>query len=651
MVQSYNFIRNKCVFLQKIFTKMTKRYYNLIIYLLVCACAWANQPFKAVLTSRGSETLILSLKGEVEEGWHVNADLEIEESNGIVSRGELQKIREGHYIQMLRITGENYGVKGYFRYVMCDDEKCMAPEYVEFEYEGKGVKKDEKKEKELEKEKKAAEETAAVQPVKDDTIAMQPAIAQQSDSVLIFSPLWKPVISELKAFEKENNQESNNGLLGIIFIGFIGGLLALFTPCVWPIIPLTVSFFLKRQGGLRSSLLFGGSIVVMFVILGLLVTFIFGANAMNAVSTSAVFNISCFILLVIFGLSLLGLFELKLPMKWGNSLDEMAEKTSGLISISLMALTLVVVSFSCTAPVIGLLLVEVATHGSLLAPIVGMTSFAMALALPFTIFAFFPQLLSRMPRSGSWMTDIKVVLGVLELAFSLKFLSVADQSYGWNILSSDAMLTIWLLLAIGTAGYFAFQMRQKSSLRAMIPHLPLSVCTLVLAALLGNSLATDNKTLFSAFLPVDSESKYTADGVARHFRDYDEGMEYARQHNMPVFLDFTGFGCVNCRKMEGAVFSDERVKQVLEHNFVIIELYVDDRTALPQRLHAKINGKERTLRTVGDKWSLLESYKFGMQSQPFYVILNPNTGKPLTYSYAYDEDIDRFLEFLSVNKK
>ncbi|MBQ0073832.1 MAG: thioredoxin family protein [Prevotella sp.] len=603
-------------------------------------------PFIATVVDKGSGILVVTLEGELQEGWHANVDFELEKASGVEKRGDLEKIREGLYSQQLAITGEKYYVAGFFRYTLCDDQMCLTPEYAEFKHTGvyAAIAKENTEDKK--------EEVAKVDTVRPEKESVQ--VDGLHDGSFLSSLLWAPVKDDLRRLSDKDIDAWFStaptravGLWNIIFLGFIGGLLALFTPCVWPIIPLTISFFLKRKGGKRNALLFGGSIVALFVLLGLLVTIVFGENAMNTLSTSAVFNIICFIILVLFGLSLLGLFELKLPMKWGNSLDSMATKTTGLVSILLMALTLVVVSFSCTAPVIGLLLVEVATHGNMLAPILGMTSFALALALPFTVFALFPRWMNRMPRSGAWMNMVKVVLGILEIAFALKFLSIADQAYGWGILPPTAFLVIWAILFGGMAVFLAFSAKKKVW-KAVLFTLPFA-----LTVYLVQGIFTHETSFVSAFMPVDM-SAYDKTGAESgnddtpSFLDYEEGMDYAKQHKKLVFLDFTGYGCVNCRKMEGSVFKDARVQALLKERYVMIHLYVDDRTPLEKNEVVQLYNKQRILRTIGDKWSLLESYKFGASSQPYYVILYPETAKPVTYPYAYDEDVEKFLNFLNL---
>ena len=440
----------------------------------------------------------------------------------------------------------------------------------------------------------------------------------------------------------------------IFITGFAGGLLALFTPCVWPIIPMTVSFFLKRskdkKKGIRDAWTYGASIVVIYVTLGLAITLIFGASALNALSTNAVFNILFCLMLVVFAASFFGAFEITLPSKWSTAVDSKAEATSGLLSIFLMAFTLSLVSFSCTGPIIGFLLVQVSTTGSVVAPAIGMLGFAIALALPFTLFALFPSWLKSMPKSGGWMNIIKVTLGFLELAFALKFLSVADLAYGWRILDRETFLALWIvifaLLGLYLLGKIRFPHDDEDT-KTSVPAFFIALVSLAFAVYMIPGLWGAPLKAVSAFAPpmkTQDFNLYTKEVHAK-FDDFDAGMEYARQQGKPVMIDFTGYGCVNCRKMELAVWIDPKVSSIIENDYVLISLYVDDKKPLPAPITITENGTERTLRTIGDKWSYLQRIKFGSNAQPFYVLLD-NEGKPLNKSYAYDEDIDKYVEFL-----
>jgi thiol:disulfide interchange protein DsbD len=440
----------------------------------------------------------------------------------------------------------------------------------------------------------------------------------------------------------------------IFFTGLLGGFLALFTPCVWPIIPMTVSFFLKRakdkKKGIRDACTYGVSIVVIYVALGLIITALFGASALNALSTNAVFNILFFLMLVIFAASFFGAFEIRLPAKWGDAVDSKAEATTGLISIFLMAFTLSLVSFSCTGPIIGFLLVEVSTTGSILAPTIGMLGFAVALALPFTLFALFPSWLKSMPKSGGWMNVIKVTLGFLELAFALKFLSVADLAYGWRLLDRETFLALWIvifgLLGLYLLGKIKFP-HDDDDTHVSVPRFFMALASLAFAVYMVPGLWGAPLKAVSAFAPPMQTQDFSLyDGtVHAKFDDYDLGMEYARQHGKPVMLDFTGYGCVNCRKMELSVWTDSKVSQLINDDYVLITLYVDNKTPLTEPVTVTENGMERTLRTVGDKWSYLQRVKFGANVQPFYVLID-NEGKPLNNYCSFNENVAEYVDFL-----
>ena len=461
------------------------------------------------------------------------------------------------------------------------------------------------------------------------------------------------MVDELNGFGETVAQRDLSWLY-VFGMGFVWGLLALFTPCVWPIIPMTVSFFLKRskdrRKGVRDACTYGASIVVIYVTLGLAVTALFGANALNALSTNAVFNIFFCLLLVVFAASFLGAFEITLPSRWSNAVDSKAEQTTGLLSIFLMAFTLSLVSFSCTGPIIGFLLVEVSTTGSIVGPAIGMLGFALALALPFTLFALFPSWLKSMPRSGGWMNVIKVTLGFIELAFALKFLSVADLAYGWGILDRETFLALWIalfgLLGLYLLGKIKFAHDDEET-RIGVTRFFCALASLAFAIYMVPGLWGAPLKAVSAFAPplqTQDFNLYT-DEVHAQFTDYDQGMAYARQQGKPVMLDFTGYGCVNCRKMELSVWTDPEVRTLINDDYVLITLYVDDKTPLPQPMRVVENGAERTLRTVGDKWSYLQRTKFGANAQPFYVLVD-NEGRPLNHSYSYDEDVQKYVQFL-----
>ena len=558
------------------------------------------------------------------------------------------------FVQKLKLTGGAYQIEGYLEYGACNDENCLPPTQVPFKFSGKaeGAAK--------EAAAAAAETKAEEQPAKQETVSGTAPVAaiggadgpteiKVADKV----DLWKPVISELNSLGETTSQEDMSWIY-IFITGFAGGLLALFTPCVWPIIPMTVSFFLKRskdkKKGIRDAWTYGASIVVIYVTLGLAITLVFGASALNALSTNAVFNILFCLMLVVFAASFFGAFEITLPSKWSTAVDSKAEATSGLLSIFLMAFTLSLVSFSCTGPIIGFLLVQVSTTGSVVAPAIGMLGFAIALALPFTLFALFPSWLKSMPKSGGWMNIIKVTLGFLELAFALKFLSVADLAYGWRILDRETFLALWIVLFALLGFYLLGKIKfphDDDDTKVSVPRFFMALASLAFAVYMVPGLWGAPLKAVSAFAPPMQTQDFNLynNEVHARFDDCALGMEYARQHGKPVMLDFTGYGCVNCRKMELAVWTNPKVSDIINNDYVLITLYVDNKTPLPSPVKIVENGTERTLRTVGDKWSYLQRVKFGANAQPFYVLID-NEGKPLNKSYSYDEDIPKYIEFL-----
>ena len=558
------------------------------------------------------------------------------------------------FVQKLKLTGGAYQIEGYLEYGACNDENCLPPTQVPFKFSGKaeGAAK--------EAAAATAETKAEEQPAKQETVSGTAPVAAIGGAdgpteikVADKADLWKPVISELQSLGETTSQEDMSWIY-IFITGFAGGLLALFTPCVWPIIPMTVSFFLKRskdkKKGIRDAWTYGASIVVIYVTLGLAITLVFGASALNALSTNAVFNILFCLMLVVFAASFFGAFEITLPSKWSTAVDSKAEATSGLLSIFLMAFTLSLVSFSCTGPIIGFLLVQVSTTGSVVAPAIGMLGFAIALALPFTLFALFPSWLKSMPKSGGWMNIIKVTLGFLELAFALKFLSVADLAYGWRILDRETFLALWIVLFALLGFYLLGKIKfphDDDDTKVSVPRFFIALASLAFAVYMVPGLWGAPLKAVSAFAPPMQTQDFNLynNEVHAKFDDYDLGMEYARQHGKPVMLDFTGYGCVNCRKMELAVWTNPKVSDIINNDYVLITLYVDNKTPLPSPVKIVENGTERTLRTVGDKWSYLQRVKFGANAQPFYVLID-NEGKPLNKSYSYDEDIPKYIEFL-----
>ena len=564
------------------------------------------------------------------------------------------------FVQKIRFTKPQYDIDCYVEYGACNDEACLPPSEASLKAKGKSpVATEETKDAKVKEEVKED-----VEVVEKDTIVAQndtvSAMATEGND------LWQPVVDELKAMGGSDNI-TDHSLLYILLMGFIGGLLAVCMPCIWPIIPMTVSFFLKRaktdkktmvstnRQGIKDAIAYGLSIIVIYLGLGLLVTALFGSDTLNAMSTNAVFNIFLFVLLVVFALSFFGWFEIKLPDSWANAVDTKASTTSGLLSIFLMAFTLVLVSFSCTAPIIGLLLVETTTSGNWLAPALGMFGFALALALPFTLFALFPAWLKQAPKSGSWMNMLKIVLGFIELAFALKFFSVADLAYGWHLLDREVFLSLWIvifaLLGAYLCGWLKFQSDEiGGEINKPMPVVCImgGLVSLAFAIYMVPGLWGAPCKAVSAFAPPMNTQDFNINTkvVEAKFTDYDEGMAAAKAQGKPVLIDFTGFGCVNCRKMEAAVWTDAKVADMLSDDFVLISLYVDDKTPLKEPFEVTdANGNTKTLRTVGAKWSYLQSSKFGANAQPFYVVLD-NDGKPLTSSRAYDEDIAEYIKFL-----
>ena len=660
----------------------------LALLLMVAAQAQMADPvhFSSELKMlKGNEAEIL-FKATIDPGWHVystdlgdsgpiEATFTVEKMTGAELVGKLKPVGKeikkfdamfgmelrffenaATFSQKIRFTQPQYDIDGYLEFGACNDESCLPPTQVTFRKSGEvklaDDKSGEEKEKPQAKEEVAVvEEVAAADTVQADTVAVAPQGPEDTD-------LWTPVIDELRTMGDSDNI-ANQSLLYILLMGFVGGLLAVCMPCIWPIIPMTVSFFLKRSKsdkgkGIRDAFTYGISIIVIYLALGLCVTALFGSDTLNAMSTNAVFNIFLFLLLVVFALSFFGWFEIKLPDSWANSVDTKASATSGLISIFLMAFTLVLVSFSCTAPIIGLLLVETTTSGNWLAPALGMLGFAIALALPFTLFALFPSWLKQAPKSGSWMNTIKVVLGFVELAFALKFFSVADLAYGWHLLDREVFLSLWIvifaLLGAYLCGWLKFQSDVENGEQKPMPVVCImgGLVSLAFAVYLVPGLWGAPCKAVSAFAPPMNTQDFNLNTktVEARFTDYEQGMAVAKAEGKPVLVDFTGFGCVNCRKMEAAVWTDPQVADLITNDFVLISLYVDDKTPLAEPFEVTDQqGETKTLRTVGAKWSYLQSHKFGANAQPFYVILD-NEGKPLCGSRAYKEDIPEYIQFL-----
>ena len=693
--------------------KMIVKQKLVAIFLLTCLTAMAVQAqmvnpvhFTSELkTGTGTEAEIV-FSAKIDAGWHVystdlGSDGPIEASFNVVkmegaetvgklmAKGNVIKQydkmfemelkyfeHEAQFVQKIRFTKPTYDIDCYLEYGACNDQSCIPPAEVPLKVSGKTpVTAEEKKEKDEDKKDEGRDEanedsggpgadapdTAAV--LADSTVAAVPTLPAEPTDLL-----WEPSVEELRAFGTGDNI-ADYSLLYILLMGFVGGLLAVCMPCIWPIIPMTVSFFLKRaktdgkgssRQGVRDALTYGLSIIVIYLGLGLLVTAVFGSDTLNAMSTNAVFNIFLFLLLVAFALSFFGWFEIKLPDSWANKVDRKSEEQSTkAVAIFLMAFTLVLVSFSCTAPIIGLLLVETTTSGNWLAPAFGMLGFALALALPFTLFALFPSWLKKAPKSGSWMNTLKVVLGFIELAFALKFFSVADLAYGWHLLDREVFLSLWIvifaLLGAYLCGWLKFQQDEigadQLSINKPMPVLCImgGLVSLAFAVYMVPGLWGAPCKAVSAFAPPMNTQDFNlnAQVVEARFTDYEAGMAAARAEGKPVLIDFTGYGCVNCRKMEAAVWTDPTVAQKLTKDFVLISLYVDDKTPLQEPMEVTDEqGQPKTLRTVGAKWSYLQSHKFGANAQPFYVMLN-NEGKPLAGSRAYNEDVQAYIDFLN----
>ena len=628
--------------------------------------------FTSQLKELGNDEAEIIFTAKIDQGWHVYstnltdgpiaATFNVVKMEGVEKVGKLrprgneQKVFDklfdmevryfentATFVQKIKFTKPKYVIDCYLEYGACNDQVCMPPSTVEF--------------------KKTGSLTPNPSPLERGTteVPKDTATTDTISNSQLLTDLWQPVTKELQALDKTPSPLGEGwGEAAIFLAGLLGGFLALLTPCVWPIIPMTVSFFLKRNKerskAIREAFTYGLSIIVIYVALGLLVTALFGANALNALSTNAWFNIFFALLLIIFAVSFFGAFELTLPASWSNKIDQKSERTTGLLSIFLMAFTLVLVSFSCTGPIIGFLLVAVSTQSNILGPTLGMLGFSIGLAIPFALFALFPSLLKSAPKSGGWMNTIKVVLGFIELAFALKFLSVADLAYGWRLLDREVFLAIWIalfgLLGAYLMGWLRFPHDDVPTANsqkpiAIIPFflglLSFAFTIYMIPGLWGAPLKA-----ISAFTP----PMYTQDYkivqttvVEAPFKDFEQGMAFAKEQHKPVIIDFTGFGCVNCRKMEAAVWTDEEVARRLTQDYVLISLYVDDKTSLPQPIEVEVNGQKRTLRTIGDKWSHLQATKFGANTQPFYVLLDEN-GKPLGPSRSYKEDIQEYLEWL-----
>ena len=659
-----------------------KKLLNVFFALILTCVAQAQmvEPvhFSSELKMLGENEAEILFNARIDAGWHVystelgdgpiSATFNVVKMDGVETVGKLmarggeikhfdkmfgmelryfeQKVT---FVQRIRFTKQKYVIDCYLEYGACNDEMCLPPSEVIFK-ESKSLPQNKEKD-DITVAKTNTDKTGTAEDITMTDTAAVDTMAVDTAGISALPVEWGG----------DNLEDFNGDYLYIFFMGLVGGLLAVCMPCIWPIIPMTVSFFLKRAKddrlkGLRDALTYGLSIIVIYLGLGLLVTAFFGSDALNAMSTNAVFNVFLFLLLVIFALSFFGWFEMRLPDSWANAVDTKAAATGGLVSIFLMAFTLVLVSFSCTAPIVGLLLVETATSGNWSAPAIGMLGFALALALPFTLFALFPSWLKQTPKSGSWMNTLKVVLGFIELAFSLKFLSVADLAYGWHILDREVFLSLWIVIFFLLGAYLCGWLKFQSDVNDQQPsnggQHPVFVMgglvSLAFALYMVPGLWGAPCKAVSAFAPPMSTQDFNLNTkvVEARYKDYEQGMEAARREGKPVIVDFTGFGCVNCRKMEAAVWTDPRVADKLMNDYVLISLYVDDKTPLPAPVEVTDRqGNKKTLRTVGAKWSWLQSQRFGANAQPFYVLLD-NNGRPLTESRAYDEDIQGYLDFL-----
>ena len=655
-----------------------------MLLMVLTAMAQMEDPVKftaEIKTGKTAEAEIV-FSGRIEAGWHIystnlgssgptEASFHVNKADGIELVGKLMprgnekshfdamfgmnvRYFEGtaQFVQKIRFTKPSYTIDAYLEYGVCSDENCLPPGEVALKKSGKSPAVA------AATEPAAAEATEAAAPVVGDSTVAPADSAVAPVTASTETLWWQPVTEQLEALDSEANI-ANHSLWYIFIVGFIGGLLALVMPCIWPIIPMTISFFLKRakddrRKGIKDAMTYGLSIVVIYLGLGLLITAIFGPSKLNELSTSAVFNVILFLLLLVFAFSFFGWFEIKLPDRWANAVDSKASSTTGLISIFLMAFTLVLVSFSCTAPIIGLLLVQTVTTGDWLAPTIGMLGFALALALPFTLFALFPSWLKSAPRSGSWMTTIKVVLGFVELAFSLKFLSVADLAYGWHLLDREVFLSLWIVIFGAMGLYLIGKLKfQEDAVGGEIdkpmpvPCIMAGLCAIAFAIYMVPGLWGAPCKAISAFAPPINTQDFNLNTktVEAHYHSYEEGMAAAKAQGKPVLIDFTGFGCVNCRKMEAAVWTDPTVADMLNNQYVLISLYVDDKTPLAEPVEVSLNGQQRTLRTVGDKWSYLQASKFGANAQPYYIAID-NDGRPLNHAYGFKEDVAAYIDYL-----
>ncbi len=669
----------------------TKRLLNILFAIALCAFVSQAQMLNPVKWTKSVKMTdekngVITFTAKIDNGWHMYSNdtpdggpiplsIKWDKKEGVKLVGGLKhskapttiddemfemKVRQWEgsvsISQNFTTTANKYSIEGEVSYQACSDQGCV-PGSEQFSFNGTAGSKEEVKD-DAQEENKAEE--AVDEEAFEETIEDTPADSVSpttSSTMNTNNNLWAPVKFNDKA--AEGTEGNSNSLWFLFWTCFLGGFIALVTPCVWPIIPLTVSFFLKKGNSksksITSAVTYGLSIIVIYVLLGVIVTAIFGANGLNALATNAVCNIIFFLLLVLFAISFLGAFEIKLPDSWSSKMDSRAEKTTGLLSIFFMAFTLVIVSFSCTGPIIGTLLVQTASSGSMMGPIVGMLGFAIALAIPFTLFALFPSMMKKLPKSGSWLNTVKVVLGFLELALSLKFLSVADLAYGWHILDRETFLALWIAI-FGLLGLYLLGMLHLKSdgekkpigvVRLMLGIITLAFTAYLIPGLWGAPLRTT-----SAFVPPMYTQDYnTNPETVKEWDDFEAGVAFAEKNDKPIFLEFSGFGCVNCRKMESAVMGVDQVKNELSENFTHIRLMVDDKAELDKPITIEKDGKVvKKLRTVGDKWSYLQEVKFNANSQPYYVVLN-SKGELMSGPFVYKEDINGFLDFLKRGKE
>ena len=639
--------------------------------------------WKYSLVDKGDGEIELVANATIERGWHLYdteipdggpypTSMSIDKLEGAVAVGDFKAVdsklisgfdavfqmnigyydEKAKFVQRFKVTDKaKFVLEGDVRAQSCNDSECTPPLPVDFAFKAADLPST------VTASTSAIEEVNIVKadtPLDGEDFVMAPLNISDETSDVGGDALWTPVIDELREYGMKGSV-TGQSLWWILIAGFAGGIIALLTPCVWPLIPMTVSFFLKRNKANRKkaisdAVLYGVAIIVIYVLLGLAITGIFGASALNDLSTSAVFNLIFFALLVFFAISFFGAFDLVLPASWTNKMDAKADATTGMLSIFFMAFTLALVSFSCTGPIIGTLLVETATTGSIIAPAIGMFGFALALAIPFSFFAIFPSWLESMPKSGGWLNSVKVVLGFLELALALKFLSVADLAYGWGILDRETFLALWIVIFALLGIYLLGKLRMphdSESKHVSVPGLFLSIISLSFALYMVPGLWGAPLKAISAFAPPMYTQDFNLYDGAVHAKslDYEAGMAYAKQVNKPVLLDFSGYGCVNCRKMEASVWTDPRVKNLLDNEYVLITLMVDDKTRLSEIIEVNENGRETKLKTIGDKWSYLQRHKFGANAQPYYIAIDTD-GKPISPSYAFDEDVDKYIQFL-----